>query len=166
MEWSVGEKKSRFKISLGKKEDVVVPTSISIDGIEKEAPDFSLKAGDGEGQLIVELEGRREIAHVANSGDDWWIHFNGRTHLVRLHEKGGISRKEEGGGLEAPMPGTVIQILVKEGQKVREGQTLLLLEAMKMEHKVTAARNGVIKSLNFSVGDRVEMGSILAEISD
>ena len=155
MEWSVGEKKSRVKISLGKKEDVVVPTSISIDGIEKEAPDFSLKAGDDGGQLIVELEGRREIAHVANSGDDWWIHFNGA-----------MPRTAAGGGLEAPMPGTVIQILVKEGQKVREGQTLLLLEAMKMEHKVTAARNGVIKSLNFSVGDRVEMGSILAEISD
>jgi len=166
VEWSVGEGKSRLKISLGKKENSIIPTSISIDGIEKEAPDFSMRAGDGRGQLIVELGSHREIAHVANSGDDWWIHFNGRTHLVRLHEKGGGSRKEEEGSLAAPMPGTVIQILVKAGQRVREGQTLLLLEAMKMEHKVTATKNGTVESLNFSVGDRVEMGSILAEISD
>jgi len=166
VEWSVGEGKSRLKISLDEKNGSITPSTISIDGIGGRVPDFSMRAGDGGGRLIVESGDRRSIAQVANTGDEWWIHFNGRTHLVRFHEKGGLSHKEAEGSLAAPMPGTIIQILVKEGQKVREGQTLLLLEAMKMEHKVTATKSGIVSSLNYSLGDRVEMGGILAEIID
>ena len=57
------------------------------------------------------------------------------------------------------MPGTVLEIAVKKGQRVREGQHLMTLEAMKMEHKVLAPRAGEVAKVNFSEGDKVDMGS-------
>ena len=70
------------------------------------------------------------------------------------------------GSLKAPMPGTVLQVVVNEGQRVREGQHLMTLEAMKMEHKVVAPKAGEITKVNYSEGERVDMGSALVEISD
>jgi propionyl-CoA carboxylase alpha chain len=64
------------------------------------------------------------------------------------------------------MPGTIIEILVKAGQRVREGQILMTMEAMKMEHKIQAPKAGEIVSINHKVGQRVDMGSILIEIGE
>ena len=68
--------------------------------------------------------------------------------------------------MSAPMPCTIIEILVKNGQRVREGQHLMTLEAMKMEHKILAPKPGEITKVHFSEGDRVDMGSSLVEIGD
>ena len=64
------------------------------------------------------------------------------------------------------MPGTILEVHVKKGQRVREGQTLLVMEAMKMEHRIQAPKAGEIVSLNFSQGDRVDMGATLVELGD
>ena len=64
------------------------------------------------------------------------------------------------------MPGTVLEIHVKEGQRVRKGQTLVVLEAMKMEHRIQAPKAGEVTNLHFSEGDRVDMGEILVQIGD
>jgi len=69
-----------------------------------------------------------------------------------------------GGGLTTPLPGVVVSIAVKEGDTVTTGQTLLVIEAMKMEHAIKAPKAGVVKSLKHRVGDRVREGSTLAEI--
>ncbi len=55
---------------------------------------------------------------------------------------------------------------MKEGQRVREGQTLLVMEAMKMEHRIQAPKAGEVVRLNFSEGDRVDMGATLVELGD
>jgi len=70
------------------------------------------------------------------------------------------------GSLSAPMPGTVLEVHVKEGQRVRKGQTLVVLEAMKMEHRIQAPKAGEVTKLHFSEGDRVDMGEILVQIGD
>ena len=95
------------------------------------------------GRAIVTIDGSRRVAHVARSGDTWWVHIDGRAHEVTLHEQGSSSSADEG-SLKAPMPGTVLQVLAKVGQRVREGQHLMTLEAMKMEHKVVAPKAGEI----------------------
>ena len=82
-----------------------------------------------------------------------------------MDEQGSSSSADEG-GLKAPMPGTVLEVLVKVGQRVREGQHLMTLEAMKMEHKVLAPRAGEITSVGYSEGERVDMGAALVDISD
>jgi 3-methylcrotonyl-CoA carboxylase alpha subunit len=68
------------------------------------------------------------------------------------------------GGLTTPLPGVVVSVAVKEGDPVTAGQTLLVIEAMKMEHAIKAPRAGIVKSLKHKAGDRVREGSALAEI--
>ncbi len=59
------------------------------------------------------------------------------------------------------MPGRIIQVLAKAQATVRRGETLLVLEAMKMEHSVTAPADGVVERVNYAVGDLVEEGAEL-----
>ncbi|WP_446666748.1 ATP-binding protein [Flexivirga sp. B27] len=70
------------------------------------------------------------------------------------------------GALVAPMPGTVVRVAVKEGARVAAGQNLLWLEAMKMEHAVTAPTAGVVTQLPVVVGRQVEQGAVLAVVED
>ena len=65
------------------------------------------------------------------------------------------------GGLVAPMPGKVIDVKVKKGKKVKAGDTLVILEAMKMEHSIKAAEDGVVSELLISINDQVENGALL-----
>ena len=68
--------------------------------------------------------------------------------------------------LTAPMPGTVVKVLVEEGQEVEEGQLLLVLEAMKMEQPVSAPHAGVVNSLPFDEGSLVPGGAVLVEVQE
>ena len=74
-------------------------------------------------------------------------------------EPGGPTR------LEAPMPGRVVKVAVREGQQVREHQTLLVLEAMKIEHTVAAPRDGTVQAVRCREGDTVEGGAVLVELA-
>ncbi len=64
----------------------------------------------------------------------------------------------------APMPGLILDIMVKSGDKVESGASILILEAMKMENVIKAEGDGIIKSVNFSVGDTVDKGAIIIEM--
>ena len=64
------------------------------------------------------------------------------------------------------MPGKVLEVQVEVGQMVDEGQTLMILEAMKMEHKIVASKAGKVISINFQAGDQVEQGNELLEIEE
>ena len=74
------------------------------------------------------------------------------------------SSSARAGSLSTPLPGVVVSVAVKEGDAVSAGQTLLVIEAMKMEHAIKAPRAGVVKALKHRVGDRVREGSALAEL--
>ena len=65
--------------------------------------------------------------------------------------------------LTANLAGTVVKVLVQEGQKVTSGETLLVLEAMKMETEVTAPKDGTVAHVAVSVGDAVQSGQVLVE---
>jgi len=69
------------------------------------------------------------------------------------------------GGLEAPMPGKIVKVLVKEKQTVQKGEILLILEAMKMEHKIVAPHDGKIRKIFYQEGERVSQGEELVEIN-
>lgn len=68
------------------------------------------------------------------------------------------------GNLSAPMPGTILQILVKEGDQVQRGQALLILEAMKMENGINATVSGTVANIAVSVGQSVDTGQLLMTI--
>ena len=75
-----------------------------------------------------------------------------------------VASAARAGSLTTPLPGVVVSVAVREGDTVGAGQTLLVIEAMKMEHAIKAPRAGVVKSLKYKVGDRVREGSALAEL--
>ena len=115
--------------------------------------------------FAVELDDRRLIASVVAVESKRSIFINGSTYsLLRddpLHivEAGGA----QGGGLTAPMPGKVVALLAQPGQKVDKGAPLLILEAMKMEHTITAPATGIVKAFCYAAGEQVSDGAALVE---
>ena len=71
---------------------------------------------------------------------------------------------EEGGRLTAPMPGKVISVLVRAGQRVAKGDALLVMEAMKTEHTIAAPVDGEVTLIHYGVGDQVPEGEVLVAI--
>jgi 3-methylcrotonyl-CoA carboxylase alpha subunit len=63
--------------------------------------------------------------------------------------------------LTAPMPGKIVAVVVKNGQEVKKGEALLIMEAMKMEHTISAPHDGVVEDVLYAVGDQVTEGAPL-----
>jgi propionyl-CoA carboxylase alpha chain len=70
------------------------------------------------------------------------------------------------GSMSAPMPGTVVQVAVSEGDRVVEGQVLIVLEAMKMEHRIVAPIDGIVVRISVEQGQMVDGGQVLVELED
>ena len=87
------------------------------------------------------------------------LHFSAVDLLDRAASEDGGA-----GGIVAPMPGAVKEVMVAEGQTVSQGDTLLILEAMKMEHRLTAPFDGTVVTLNAVAGGQVADGTLLAQI--
>lgn len=116
------------------------------------------------GKLDLLIDGKRVTAYVSSDNAKRWVTVDGRTFMLTKssgatsYSKG--KRRGAGGdqasGLAAPMPGLVRSVNVVEGESVTKGQTLLVLEAMKMEIRIHAPMDGVVKSVAVKVGQTVE----------
>ena len=116
------------------------------------------------GRLRLTLrDGRTCLAHAAKVGDVWWVHLNGRTYKWERIEPGSSDTEDEG-GLVAPMPGKVLEVLVSQGDVVEAGTPLMVLEAMKMEHRIVAAADGTVVAVHFDAGDQVAQGAVLLDL--
>lgn len=89
-----------------------------------------------------------------------------RTPVPQEPAQSKVIKKAYSGGflVKAPLPGTVLKVLVKEGDKVNKGDKMIVMEAMKMENNITAERDGVIKSIKVSPGTTVLQNDDLLEI--
>src|SRR2546425_609764 len=111
---------------------------------------------------LIRLDGRSFKAHALRDGSQWHVFCNGGYRRLAL--KAELQAPEGAavaGSLAAPMPGKVIQVMVEAGARVKKGQPLLILEAMKMEHTITAPADGVVKLINFAAGEQVLEGAEL-----
>lgn len=116
------------------------------------------------GRLHLTLrDGRTSLAHAAKVGDVWWVHLNGRTYKWERIEPGSSGAEDEG-GLVAPMPGKVLEVLVAQGDVVEAGTPLMVLEAMKMEHRIVAAADGTVVDVHYEAGDQVAQGAVLLDL--
>jgi 3-methylcrotonyl-CoA carboxylase alpha subunit len=110
-----------------------------------------------------------EAGIVANA-EEIFVTLRGETHTLRKPAPPTMDEAGPGtdaaASLTAPMPGTVVKVLVEEGQEVEEGQLLLVLEAMKMEQPVSAPHAGIVRSLPFEEGTLVQGGAILVEVQE
>ena len=116
--------------------------------------------------LVTDGETRWRVA-VAGTGDTRWISVNGQVTVVEVEAgraRGPRRRSAHAGEMTAPMPATVVKILVEPGQDVAEGSTVLVLEAMKMELPIKAPRAGVIKAVGCAQGELVQPGVPLVEL--
>ncbi len=88
------------------------------------------------------------------------------NHLDLLIKEMGFSvgSAKRANEIKAPMPGIILSVNVKEGQVVKEGDTLLILEAMKMENAIGAPKDGIVKSVNVKGGGTVEKGELMIEM--
>ena len=101
-----------------------------------------------------------------DTGDGWRLGgpaVPARAHAERIAASGGASAEADG-SVRAPMPGTVLAVKVHEGQTVTAGEPLGVLEAMKMEHTLTAPTDGTVTSVNAAVGDQVPLGHTLFHV--
>ena len=116
-----------------------------------------------DGRIMVQLDGRSRIAHSAKVGDVWWVHIDGHIFCIEKTEAGSVDGDSDG-GMTAPMPGKILEVKVADGQTVEAGELLLVMEAMKMEHRIVAPTDGVVTKVNFSMGDQVQQGDVLVEM--
>ena len=114
------------------------------------------------GHLDLELDGVRRRVHVRVQGE---VHdIDSPLGAVSLRERPRFpvpGAEEVSGGLQAPMPGNVLQVAVTEGQAVAKGELLVILEAMKMEHRISAPYAGTVTAVVVTAGDQVDAGATL-----
>lgn len=110
----------------------------------------------GEHAHDLTLRDSSERVYVARRGDDVHVHLDGETHLLRyshsLERFASLAVEENEAVARAPMPGAVIAVAVQQGETVRRGQALLVIESMKMETTITAPCDGVVQTLHVAVG--------------
>ncbi len=108
------------------------------------------------------FDGKRHYSRVTVSKNNILVHMPFGDVMLELKPRFKIPGTEVTiGGLIAPMPGKVIDVKVKKGKKVKAGDTLVILEAMKMEHSIKASEDGTVSELLISVNDQVENGALL-----
>jgi propionyl-CoA carboxylase alpha chain len=120
-------------------------------------------------RIALELDGRRRVFRVQLMGDADEAVANvagpaGARSFTLAQRFEDHDAEQTGGGPICPLPGTVIAVHVAEGETVTEGQLLMVVEAMKMEHKITAGAPGTVTALRFAEGDRVDTGDLLVEL--
>ena len=116
-------------------------------------------------QVVLADDGVDHSFAVSRYGDDVYVDSaRGPVHLVALPRFPEPGSAVAQGSLVAPMPGNVIRLGAQVGDTVTAGQPLIWLEAMKMEHTITAPSDGVLTELNVDAGQQVEVGAVLARV--
>ena len=116
--------------------------------------------------IDVEISNVRYRSKISLEDDLLLVHTNKGDLLFNILPKFNIAQEEViKGGLVAPMPGKVVEIKVKKGSNIKKGDTLVILEAMKMEHKILAPDNGKVKEVLIKENEQVENGATLVVLA-
>jgi 3-methylcrotonyl-CoA carboxylase alpha subunit len=122
-------------------------------------------AEEAPGVFVLRADSRTVRFHVAREGPSVHLFWEGTAYeLTEEREGARSSRRHETGALEAPMPGRVAAVKAEPGQRVKKGEELLVVEAMKMENALRAPRDGVVHAVHVTVGEMVAPGRALVEI--
>lgn len=117
------------------------------------------------GCFVCRSRSSAEVLHCVRDGRVLHLHWRGEVYRLEEDAPGRArTARAAAGALEAPMPGTVIRILVSPGDEVLRGQELLVVEAMKMENALRAPRAGVVRAVHAALGEMVAPGRTLVEL--
>jgi 3-methylcrotonyl-CoA carboxylase alpha subunit len=119
-------------------------------------------------RLSGSIAGRSVDAWVARDGHDVTLIRNGETRVLTLFDPFDVDdmAADAGATVLSPMPGKIVQVLAEAGQAVRRGAALAVLEAMKMEHTLTAPADRKVAEVLVSVGDQVTEGSVIIRFAE
>lgn len=126
-----------------------------------------LRSADGRFDLLI--DGKRVIAYISSDNAKRWVTIEGQTFVLTKSSgarKGGHGGHHAAGELTAPMPGQVRAVNISEGEAVTKGQTLLVLEAMKMEIRIYSPQDGIVKKLFVKQGQTVEREQVLIDLEE
>jgi biotin carboxyl carrier protein len=142
--------------------------------IEDAAHDVWLSRSDTRERLLVndqwhDLPPAPDCAVAVTDGDLAYVHFNGRAHTVRYQDV--IDHYAEGGtgsatnSATAPMPGAVVSVGVSPGDKVAAGDSMMIIESMKMETVIRAGRDGVVEEVHYAAGASFDRDAVLVTLA-
>lgn len=150
--------------------EIIDEKHVSIDG-QIYTVDFESVSGQPVYSLIV--DGKSHEAYVQPGDENWQVLLRGRLFPVKVEdEREKRLRAAAGGGvaetgefhLKAPMPGLVVAVPVSEGQDVKKGQVLLILESMKMQNELKSPRDGKVSRIKVRSGESVEQKQALLSV--
>jgi biotin carboxyl carrier protein len=150
--------------------EIIDDKHVSVDG-KVYTIDFESVSGQPVFSLIV--ENKSHEAYVQPGDEAWQVLLRGRLYPVQVEdEREKRLRSAAGGGvaetgefhLKAPMPGLVVAIPISEGQDVKKGQVLLILESMKMQNELKAPRDGKVTRVRVKPGESVEQKQPLLSV--
>ena len=111
--------------------------------------------------LTLFIDEKNEQGYIGFDSHQLWMHFQGSIWAYKETDKDSLNEQQNlSDHVLTTTPGKILQIMIKEGDQVKKGDTLLTLEAMKMEHLIKSDRDGVIKSIHVTCGQQVKKGQI------
>ncbi|MCK0091616.1 acetyl/propionyl/methylcrotonyl-CoA carboxylase subunit alpha [Rhodococcus sp. HNM0563] len=168
--WRVGPHvPTSYRLASGDRTAHVRLTGTPVSGIVnvEDGKEYSLSATLDGSVLAVVLDGRRQVFRVAEVDDAIWLADGHGAVAVREVREASVRGGDDQAGdadITSPMPGSVIAVPVDAGAEVTAGQTIAIVEAMKMEHALTAPIDGVVE-LFAAAGEQVKVDQLLARIT-
>jgi 3-methylcrotonyl-CoA carboxylase alpha subunit len=122
---------------------------------------------EDEDRIVANIDGVRIVATVLHDPGSVTVIDAGQVHQIEVFDVLAAAEIDDtgNGGVVAPLPGKVVAVLVKAGAVVEKDTPLIIVEAMKMEHTITAPSDGVVDEIRFAVGDSVDEGALLVDFS-
>ena len=137
---------------------------VSYDNTEYKVSTDEIKPG----HLIIKVGNRLVKAIVTDGENEKFVFIDGNVFKVKPVELTGRRKKRkkesDESDLDSPISGKIIKIEVKKGDKVKKGDVLVIIEAMKMEYLIRAPYNGVVKKVNFNENDQIEIGQTTVDL--
>ena len=128
---------------------------------------FSRKS---DGRLEIILNGNRTIAYSDKKGNEIYVHLNGINYFITkksMRISGQISEEVSDDVVLSPITGKLLDKKVEDGTKVSKGEVIIILEAMKMEHRLISPRDGILSKLTLvDIGGQVKEGELMFELED
>lgn len=137
--------------------------TVTVDGLTFFASQFTAVAPE----VIFSVNGLRQTAVVVAADERIWVHLGGNDYSLHwvnpLPET--VAEEDQTGSLRAPMPGKVVQVAVAAGDTVEKGALLMIVEAMKMEHRIEAPYDGQVEQVHYQAGDLVQADQVLLALN-
>lgn len=158
-----------YRVNVGNYEYVVDVTDeqVLVNGKPVQASLTPLNDG---GLVLLRKENRARELHVLPQGNSAYaVMVNGRHLIAQVEKSNGRPKKRpeqaNQGAISAPMPGMVVDVLVKEGQRVNCGETLVILESMKMQMQLRSPFTGQVQKVSVHSKAQVEKGALLVQVA-